>query len=279
MQTVKTQAELRAIVKTWRTEGRSVAFVPTMGNLHAGHLKLVEAAKVWAERTVVSIFVNPSQFGPGEDYENYPRTEAEDRQKLADAGVDALFLPDVAEMYGENIKTVITVQALAGLHCGRFRPGHFDGVATVVGKLFNLVQPDAAFFGEKDYQQLTIIRAMVRDLNIPVVIKAVATVRESDGLAMSSRNSYLTPEQRQIAPKLYQCLCQARAGLQAGQQSYASIEQEATANLQKTGFQVDYFTICRTSDLLPAGPDDRDIIILAAAKLGNTRLIDNISAL
>ncbi len=279
MQTVKTVAELRAIVKTWRTEGRSIAFVPTMGNLHAGHLKLVEAAQVWAERTVVSIFVNPAQFGPGEDYENYPRTEAEDRQKLADAGVDALFLPEVAEMYGENVNTVITVKALANLHCGQYRPGHFDGVATVVGKLFNLVQPDAAFFGEKDYQQLAIIRTMARDLNMPVVIKSVSTVRESDGLAMSSRNGYLTPEQRQIAPKLYQTLCQARAGLQAGQKPYASIEQEAIVNLQKAGFQVDYFTICRASDLLPAGQDDRNMIILAAAKLGNTRLIDNISAI
>lgn len=276
MQVINSINELRSAVKDWRSSGERIAFVPTMGNLHAGHLKLVHAAKQDAERVIVSIFVNPTQFGPGEDFSAYPRTESEDSQKLLDADIDALFLPGVAEMYGENSQTVISVKGLSNLYCGAFRPGHFDGVATVVCKLFNLVQPDAAFFGQKDFQQLMIIRTMVNDLNFPVEIKSVATEREADGLAMSSRNGYLTGEQRKTAAKLYQALCKARDGVLMGNKSYTTIENEALSFLQSAGFKLDYFSICRADDLQKASKEDTDIVILTAARLGSTRLIDNI---
>lgn len=277
MQTAKTIVGLRQTVKHWRSEGLRIAFVPTMGNLHAGHLKLVEAAKSAADRVVVSIFVNPTQFGQGEDYESYPRTGLEDSLKLETAGADLVFLPSVAEMYGADALTVVTVRELSERHCGLSRPGHFNGVATVVCKLFNMVQPESAFFGRKDFQQLAIINTMVRDLNIPVEIESVETVREPSGLALSSRNGYLNSEELAIAPNLYRNLCFARDEVVAAQLPYPAIEKEAVKRLQQTGFQVDYFSICRTSDLLPAGPEDKDLVILAAAKLGKTRLIDNIS--
>ncbi|NOU23124.1 MAG: pantoate--beta-alanine ligase, partial [Methyloglobulus sp.] len=186
MQVITTAFDLRKAANSWRKAGERIAFVPTMGNLHAGHLRLVEEAKLFADRVVVSIFVNPIQFGVGEDFETYPRTEAEDKQKLATAGIDLLYLPSVSEMYGDGTKTIVSVKSLSNLYCGASRPGHFDGVATVVCKLFNVVQPDVAFFGQKDFQQLAIIRTMVNDLNIPVEIRPVGTVRESSGLAMSS---------------------------------------------------------------------------------------------
>jgi pantoate--beta-alanine ligase len=267
---------LIAHIKNWKLSGLSIAFVPTMGNLHSGHLKLVNEAKLKADKVVVSIFVNPTQFGAGEDFESYPRTEHQDAEQLIAQGVDILFLPTVGEIYHPQVKTVISVASLSDLHCGLFRPGHFDGVATVVCKLFNMVQPNVALFGEKDFQQLAIIRTMVRDLNIPVQIHSVATVREADGLAMSSRNGYLTKEQRLFAPKLYQALCQARDAVITRQLSYTEIEQQQTALLQQLGFKVDYFAICRANDLLPAKFCDNEIVILAAAKLGKPRLIDNI---
>jgi pantoate--beta-alanine ligase len=276
VQVIKTIFDLRLAVNSWRSAGERIAFVPTMGNLHAGHLKLVEEARKSADKVVVSIFVNPTQFGVGEDFEAYPRTEAEDRQKLGTAKVDLLFLPSVAEMYGENAKTVIIVKQLSNLHCGISRPGHFDGVATVVCKLFNIVQPSVAFFGQKDFQQLTIIRTMVRDLNIPIEIKSVATVRESSGLAMSSRNGYLSLEELQVAPKLYQALCTARDEMLMGEKPVEVIESEAKAFLQATGFIPDYFNICRANDLLKADQQHTDLVVLAAAKLGSTRLIDNV---
>ncbi len=276
MQTIKTLADLRNVVKIWREDGERIAFVPTMGNLHAGHLKLVDEAKDDASRVIVSIFVNPTQFGPNEDFAAYPRTEAEDKQKLQAAGVDVLFLPSVAEMYGEGAQTVVSVKSLSSLHCGAFRPGHFDGVATVVCKLFNMVQPDAAFFGQKDYQQLAVICAMVKDLNIPIEINTVATVRESSGLAMSSRNGYLSTEEKQVAPKLYECLCAAKDKVMLGAMSYDAIEKEALALLVSLGFQPDYFSICKADNLQKAVLGDVDLVILAAAKLGFTRLIDNI---
>jgi pantoate--beta-alanine ligase len=278
MQTAKTIAELRAILGNWRRAGDKIAFVPTMGNLHAGHISLVEAARRQAERVVVSIFVNPTQFGAGEDFETYPRTEAEDREKLLKAGADLLFLPDIREMYDPDAKTVVSVKELSGLHCGAFRSGHFDGVATVVAKLFNIVQPDSAFFGLKDYQQFVIIRTMVRDLNIPVALVPVETVREPSGLAMSSRNGYLTAAEKANAAKLFQVLCEAKeAVLSDGRQAYADIERQARSFLAEAGFRIDYFSICRSSDLAAAGPEDREIVILAAARLGKTRLIDNIA--
>ena len=276
MRIVNTVLELRDAVRAWRSAGQSVALVPTMGNLHAGHLALVDEAKKKADRVVVSIFVNPTQFGVGEDFETYPRTVREDQQKLNDSGADMLFLPVVSEVYMQDAKTVVSVTGLSEWYCGAFRPGHFDGVATIVCKLFNMVQPDVALFGLKDFQQLTVIRIMVRDLNIPVEIIGVATVREASGLAMSSRNGYLTAEEKIVAAKLYQSLCIACDAILAGQQSYQEIERRALLFLQEAGFQPDYFSVCRASDLKNADVDDGDLVLLTAARLGKTRLIDNV---
>ncbi len=276
MQTVNKVPELRDVIKTWRVAGASVAFVPTMGNLHAGHLKLVNEAKKKADYVVVSIFVNPAQFGAGEDFETYPRTEHEDREKLDAANTDLLFLPAVADIYAPDTKTVVTVTELSDLYCGVSRPGHFSGVATIVCKLFNIVQPNVALFGLKDFQQWVVIRTMVRDLNIPVEIIGVDTVRESNGLAMSSRNGYMTDAEKQVAPKLYQTLCAARDSVLMGVQSYPDIEWQALVFLEKAGFEPDYFSVCRSSDLKKATAEDLDLVLLAAAKLGKTRLIDNI---
>jgi pantoate--beta-alanine ligase len=256
--------------------GQSVALVPTMGNLHEGHLKLVNEARQKADRVIVSIFVNPTQFGVGEDFETYPRTECDDQQKLNASGADLLFQPAVSEVYAPDTKTVVSVAGLSELHCGASRPGHFDGVATIVCKLFNMVQPDIALFGLKDFQQLTVIRTMVRDLNIPVEIIGVETVREASGLAMSSRNGYLTAEERTVAAKLYQSLCAARDTILAGTQAYEEIERHALLFLREAGFQPDYFSVCRSSDLKKAEVNDTELVLLAAAKLGKTRLIDNI---
>lgn len=275
IQTVNTVSELRSTVGMWKSAGKRVAFVPTMGNLHQGHLLLVAEARKIADRVLVSIFVNPTQFAPGEDFETYPRTESEDRDKLNAAGADLLFLPATSEIYAPDSKTVVAVTGLSGLYCGVSRPGHFDGVTTVVCKLFNMVQPDCALFGLKDFQQLTLIRTMVKDLNIPVEILSVETVREASGLAMSSRNGYLSSEEREIAPKLYQSLCAAKEAVLTGRH-YADIERQGCAFLQDAGFQPDYFSICRRGDLEKADVEDRELVILTAAKLGKTRLIDNI---
>ncbi|MDO8939619.1 MAG: pantoate--beta-alanine ligase [Methylicorpusculum sp.] len=276
MLTVSSIAELRPLVKKWRLEGQRIAFVPTMGNLHAGHLKLVEEASKAAERVIVSIFVNPSQFGPGEDFASYPRTEADDAKALASCSVDVLFLPRPEAMYAKDHATSITIENLSTLHCGRSRPGHFDGVATVVAKLFNIVQSDIAFFGEKDFQQLTIIRRLVRDLNFDIEIKSVATVREPDGLAMSSRNNYLSVEQRKCASELYKLLCNARDKAQQPESQLAEIQREAMAILASLGFEPEYVSFCRSHDLEPASEQDSELVLLAAAKLGKTRLIDNL---
>lgn len=276
MQVVNTVSELREAISAWRLAGASIAFVPTMGNLHAGHLKLVHEAGKKADKVVVSIFVNPTQFGAGEDFETYPRTEREDTERLIEAGADLLYLPTVADVYAPDALTVVTVTGLSDRYCGASRPGHFSGVATVVCKLFNRVQPNIALFGQKDFQQLAIIRTMVRDLDLPVEILGIDTVRETDGLAMSSRNGYLTAEERHIAPRLYQSLCAARDTVLAGNQSFAEVEQAALLFLHNSGFQADYFCIARGGDLQKADAEDMDLVILAAAKLGKTRLIDNI---
>lgn len=276
MQKVTLASELRKAIADWRLAGKRIAFVPTMGNLHAGHLKLVSEARQKADRVVVSIFVNPTQFGAGEDFETYPRTEREDQEKLETAGADLLFLPSVSEMYAPDVKTVVSVAGLSELHCGVSRPGHFNGVATVVCKLFNLVQPDIALFGLKDFQQLAVIRTMVRDLNFPVEIVGVDTVREPSGLAMSSRNGYLSTEEIKVAPKLYESLCMARDAVLSGKRAYADIAIQAMLALREAGFQPDYFSICRSNDLKKADAEDKDLVILAAAKLGRTRLIDNV---
>jgi pantoate--beta-alanine ligase len=267
---------LRDLLKQWRIAGKSIAFVPTMGNLHAGHLQLVNTAKAQADRVVVSVFVNPTQFGAGEDFSLYPRTEHADQEKLQAAGVDVVFMPSVEEVYPVNELTKVSVSQVSENHCGAARPGHFDAVATVVCKLFNIVQPDKAFFGEKDFQQLTVINAMVADLNLPVDIISVPTVRELDGLAMSSRNGYLTVEQRKQAPQLYQSLCVAKALIIDKKIAYVDIEKQQTKFLVEQGFRPDYFSICRRYDLKTAEQGDMEIVILVAAKIGRTRLIDNV---
>ena len=260
----------------WRLAGEEVGFVPTMGNFHDGHIQLVSTAQQQADHVIVSIFVNPTQFGEGEDFAAYPRTELQDQLKLEKIKIDVLFMPTVTELYPASAGTTITVADLSCQLCGVTRPGHFSGVATIVGKLFNIIQPDVAYFGDKDFQQLAVIRRMVQDLNIPVRIRKVATVREPDGLAMSSRNGYLTTEQRTTAPLLYQALCHARDAIIAGGMDFAKIEQQQAALLQQAGFAVDYFVVCRCSDLQPATHLDSELVILAAATLGKPRLIDNI---
>jgi len=277
MEIVKTVCQLRQAIKAWRAEGLTIAFVPTMGNLHAGHLKLVEEAKTKADRVIVSIFVNPTQFAPGEDFETYPRTEQDDYQKLRHINTDLLFQPTVAEMYAAHAKTVVSISGLSERYCGASRPGHFNGVATVVCKLFNMVQPDLALFGLKDFQQLAIIRTMARDLNIPIEIIGIETIREASGLAMSSRNGYLSAAEKSKAPLLYQSLCTAKEAILAKEMPYLKIEQQALMFLAQAGFQPDYFSICSADDLTTAKAQDTELVILAAAKLGTTRLIDNLT--
>ncbi|MCK5830285.1 MAG: pantoate--beta-alanine ligase [Methylococcales bacterium] len=276
MKKVITLSQLREILLKWSKQGHVIAFVPTMGNLHAGHIKLVSEAKKKADKVIVSIFVNPMQFGEGEDFESYPKTENEDNYKLTEASVDLLFFPSVSEMYPKNMDTVVSVTSFAKNLCGGSRPGHFSGVATVVAKLFNMVRPDLAFFGEKDFQQLAIIRKMVCDLNFPIEIVGVKTERELDGLAMSSRNGYLTEQQRKVAPKLYHSICQAREKVLLGKEDFRIIEVEQQEYLSTLGFNVDYFSICRSDDLQQAHDTDCKIAILVAANLGKPRLIDNL---
>ncbi len=276
MQIIKNVCDLRELIKAWRTAGETIAFVPTMGNLHAGHLQLVTRTKAVANRVVVSIFVNPTQFGVGEDFETYPRTEKEDQEKLIAEGVDVLFLPAVDDIYMSDARTTVTVAEVSEWYCGASRPGHFAGVATVVCKLFNIVQPDIALFGLKDFQQFTIIKIMVRDLNIPVEIIGVDTVREPSGLAMSSRNGYLTAHEKQVASELYRVLCVTRDAILEGACNYTEVENQAFAALQEVGFKPDYISVCRSRDLTKAAPEDSDLVLLAAARLGKTRLIDNI---
>ncbi|MFZ1326445.1 MAG: pantoate--beta-alanine ligase [Candidatus Contendobacter sp.] len=282
MHTVHTIAALRAQVAAWRRVGERIAFVPTMGNLHRGHLHLVECARQRASRTVASIFVNPTQFGPNEDFAGYPRTLAEDSRQLADVGLDLLFAPPVAEMYPHPLEeiTQVSVPELSGMLCGASRPIHFRGVATVVSKLFNMAQPDLALFGEKDWQQLLVIRRLTADLNFPIEIIGVPTVRETDGLAMSSRNGYLTPAERAIAPTLYATLSACAERLRAGERDYAQLTQEAKARLAAAGLRPDYVEIRRSNDLqLPAATEDiMNLRLFGAAWLGRARLIDNRAA-
>lgn len=276
MEIVKTISLLRGSVQQWRKQGHSIAFVPTMGNLHAGHIKLVSEAKQKADKVVVSIFVNPTQFGVGEDFENYPRTEVLDQEKLTEASADLLFLPSVAEMYPKRMDTTVSVIELSKDLCGKSRSAHFDGVATVVSKLFNIVQPDMALFGEKDFQQLTIVKQIVSDLNMPIEIVGVETEREVNGLAMSSRNIYLTVEERKVAPKLYASLCQARDEVFLEEKNYQHIEEMQKNYLESLGFVVDYFSICESDNLQLAQNSDKKLVILVAARLGKPRLIDNL---
>lgn len=278
MQIVSACNGIREAVRRWRGAGEAIAFVPTMGNLHTGHLELVRAARRDADRVVVSIFVNPLQFNDGNDLAAYPRTPEDDQALLRGAGVDALFLPDVATIYPHGMETAtrIEVPGLSGILCGEFRPGHFSGVATVVAALFNLVQPDVAVFGEKDYQQLLVIRRLVEDLHFPIEIAGVATVREHDGLACSSRNRYLSPQGRRQAPELYRVLCGLRDEILAGRRDYAAMLAQGVRQLEAAGFLPEYLSVRRASDLAPADTDDRALRLLSAARLGKARLIDNI---
>ena len=278
MNMVKTLRELRAAIAQARAEGKQIGFVPTMGNLHAGHVSLVEIAAQRADFVVASIFVNPLQFGAGEDLDKYPRTLAADQEKLLAAGCHLLFHPDVAEIYphGMGDQTRVSVPGVSEGLCGASRPGHFEGVATVVTKLFNMVQPDLAVFGEKDYQQLAVIRALVQDLNMPIQIISAPTQRAEDGLALSSRNGYLSDEQRAAAPTLYRGLQTIAEELRRGARDYARLIETAQAQQRTAGFIPDYLEIRNALNLRPAQVDDRHLVILTAAQLGSTRLIDNL---
>lgn len=273
MQFIHTIAQLRQ----WRNQAGTVALVPTMGNLHQGHLALVREAKKQADAVVVSIFVNRLQFGQGEDFEQYPRTLEADADKLTDEGVDVIFAPTEQELYPHVSQDYnITPPALQYELCGRVRPGHFCGVATVVSKLFNIVTPDVACFGKKDYQQLTIIRGMVADLNMNIRIVPVDIGRAADGLALSSRNTYLSAAQRRQAPELYQALQTVVAAITDGHQDYALLENSAANRLRQNGWTVDYIEVRHADTLAVAHAGDHDLVVLGAARLGSTRLIDNI---
>jgi pantoate--beta-alanine ligase len=269
--------ELRSTVAAWRRAGLRIAFVPTMGNLHAGHLALVDLARRHADRVVVSIYVNPLQFGPSEDFDAYPRTLDQDLGQLRAAAADLLILPRTADIYpaGCEHHTTVEVPRLSDELCGKFRPGHFRGVATIVCKLLNWVQPDALILGEKDYQQLVIVRRMVSDLGIPVAVIGGTTVREPSGLALSSRNAYLTPEEHARAAVLSCTLREGSAGILSGLTDLPGIEAKCTAHLIRSGFNVDYVSVRRAADLALPAASDRSLVILAAAWLGRTRLIDN----
>lgn len=278
MQRVHTAPEIAAATAAWRAAGETLALVPTMGNLHAGHLALVDRARQLADRVVVSIFVNPLQFGPNDDFERYPRTLEADAEKLFAAGADLLFTPAVADMYPAGYPPVVSLKVSGPLDDeleGRWRPGHFDGVATVVNLLFTHVRPDVAVFGEKDWQQLAVIRQLVRALALPVRIEGVATTREADGLAMSSRNQYLSPVERGAAASIFAALKQVAEILRSGRRDFEALCAAQRASLTRQGFELQYLEI-RAPDLAPPSPDGRDFVIAAAARLGATRLIDNL---
>ena len=270
-------AGLRAEVNKLRSQGEIIGLVPTMGNLHAGHMKLVAVARQRCDSVICSIFVNPMQFGPDEDLDTYPRTLEQDKNGLREAGCDFLFYPAVNEIYPQGLQTqtIVSVPELGTSLCGSSRPGHFDGVSTVVIKLLNICQPDVAFFGLKDYQQFLIVQKMVADLLIPVEVVGVETEREPDGLAISSRNNYLTGEQRQLAPILYRTLQETVTELTAGSNDFRALEASGRKSLSEAGLEPDYFAICNASSLQSAQGEDSDLVILAAANLGKTRLIDN----
>jgi pantoate--beta-alanine ligase len=277
MKTIHTLQELRETLAQERAKGHRIGLVPTMGNLHDGHLALVEQAQANADIIVCTIFVNPLQFAAGEDLDKYPRTLAEDQAKLSAKGCHYLFAPPESEVYpdGREEQTMVEVPRVSDLYCGASRPGHFQGVATIVCKLFGMVQPDVAIFGAKDYQQLYVIRKMARDLSLPVEIQGSPIVRNSSGLALSSRNGYLSDEERATATELNKVLNQTCQALQAGNKDFSELCESAQLQLERVGFKRDYFVIARQSDLAPATIQDTSLVILAAAYLGPARLIDN----
>ncbi len=278
MITVETAASLKEQIARLRQGGKRVAFVPTMGNLHAGHVRLMQEARHRAQAVVASIYVNPLQFGQNEDFDSYPRTPSHDKVALLSAGVDVLFRPTESEMYprGRAAQTAVEVPGLSDELCGAFRPGHFRGVITAVNRLFNLVTPDAAVFGKKDYQQWLLVRLMTADLGLPVEIVGVDTVREPDGLAMSSRNNYLSPDERKLAPRLYEALNTLRDRVRDKGMALETVEENAIVELKADGFRPDYISVRRQQDLEKPGPDDRKLVALVAAWLGQTRLVDNV---
>ncbi|MGB1263288.1 MAG: pantoate--beta-alanine ligase [Cognaticolwellia sp.] len=277
MQTIENISTLRNEIKQWRQQGLKIAFVPTMGNLHQGHIALVEKAKSLADKVVTSIFVNPMQFGANEDIDNYPRTMADDQAKLVAGGCDLLFTPTPAIIYPKGLdkQSYVEVPNVSDGYCGESRPGHFRGVATVVCKLFNLVQPDIACFGLKDYQQVQVIQTMVEDLSMPIDIVPVATVREASGLALSSRNGYLTAEEKNIAPALSQNIQWLAQAIKSNN-DFIGLAKQAANNINDAGMKTDYIHICHARTLQPASEDDKELVILAAAHCGKARLIDNL---
>jgi len=278
MRTYTTNAQLRAALDGDSQSGKRIGFVPTMGNLHEGHLDLVRRAREISDVIIVSIFVNPLQFGANEDLDAYPRTMAADKEKLFAEGVDYLYAPGVDQIYPEGMErhTKVRVPSLSETLCGGSRPGHFDGVTTVVNKLFNIVRPDVAVFGEKDFQQLSIIRKMVEDLYMPVEVVGVATARAEDGLALSSRNGYLSEQDRQTAPLIHETLLRCREAIACGFDNFLQLESHARMQLLQAGFDPDYFAIRDARTLHAVTEQTEEIAILAAARLGSTRLIDNV---
>ncbi len=278
MQVISEILDLRETRRTWQADAKVIAFVPTMGNLHQGHLNLVKEAKKQADIVVVSIFVNPMQFGPDEDLDAYPRTLDNDCAALQALGVDALFLPKVSDIYARGLEqqTFVEVPGLSYMICGASRPGHFRGVATIVCKLFNMVQPNVAFFGEKDFQQLQVIKAMVTDLSMNLQVVGVPTTREQDGLAMSSRNHYLRDSERKLAPTLYKSMNALAEEIMAGRRDFSVLTAHYKEQLAAAGFKPDYLEIRDAHSLLQPSHEDSELVLLAAAFLGKTRLIDNL---
>lgn len=278
MQFINKISDLREIRRTWQNSSKVIAFVPTMGNLHQGHLNLVREAKKHADIVVVSIFVNPMQFGPDEDLDAYPRTFENDSLLLENLGVDVLFMPSVNDIYARGLEqqTFVEVPGLSYMICGASRPGHFRGVATIVCKLFNMVQPNLAFFGEKDFQQLQVIKAMVTDLSMNLKVFGVETTREDDGLAMSSRNHYLKSLERKLAPTMYKKMQELVGEILIGRRDFSKLTQEYKLQLSELGFNPDYLEIRSAETLLQPGHEDQHLVLLAAAFLGKTRLIDNL---
>jgi len=270
--------ELRQYVQHWKDHGQSIAFIPTMGNLHAGHMSLIEKGQSLSDRTICSIFVNPMQFGPNEDWDHYPRSLDSDLRQLEAIGCDLVYLPTASELYPEGLDRIshVEVTDLTDNYEGAHRPGHFTGVATVVLKLFNIVRPDVSVFGKKDYQQYRVISKMVADFNLDVQIIGQETTREASGLAASSRNQYLDAAQKQQAALIYQVLKQAAREIEEGERDFEAVQQRALKTLAEAGFKTDYFTVCNAETLVPASAGDRDLVILVTAGLGATRLLDNI---
>lgn len=278
MQIHSDKSKLQALLKAVQQEGKTIGLVPTMGNLHAGHMQLIKEAKARTDFLLCTIFVNPLQFGANEDLASYPRTLEADTEKLEAEHCDCLFAPAVDEIYGSDFEahTIVKVPGLTDSFCGQSRPGHFDGVATVVSKLFNIVQPDIAFFGLKDYQQFLVIQKLTADLCMDIELVGVETQREESGLALSSRNNYLSDEQKQNATSIYRCLTDCCEQIKKGSHDFLTLEKAAQLTLQQHELKPDYFSICNAKTLHRASAEDKDLVILAAAYIGQCRLIDNI---